>query len=221
MKDTELVLFSNHEIGEIKGFIKNGEPWFLAAQVCRCLGIKDASRAVSQIKERMKIAEYKGTTSSSILIDTQGGRQKALVIPEAYLYELIFASRKQKAIKFRAWVTTEVLPAIRKHGEYRTGIKLITKDLHENIKEKTVPQIESETGKKFIYSSFHKLINNSLGYPDSVNRDDLTDKELENLANRENLVNSLVYEGKKYSEVKEILKGLVVTGCDHRAGLKE
>jgi prophage antirepressor-like protein len=148
MKSDELITFENPVIGTIRGFIdKNGEPWFLAAQVCRCLGIKDASTAISQLKQRMKVVEdyYKnrGITSSYSpnrgtvsnrspncgvkTISLQEGKThtQLTIINEQWLYELIFASRKQTAIVFRAWVTGEVLPSLRKHGEYCMQGKLI------------------------------------------------------------------------------------------------
>ena len=135
MKDSDLITFTNDKVGELRGFIKDGEPWFLAGQVCRCLGIKDASTAVKQTVDRLKIAEVEGAVSNRILFDTKGGKQSLLVINEQCLYELIFQSRKQKAIKFRSWVTGTVLPELRKNGEYRMQGKLIRKNLTDEIKE--------------------------------------------------------------------------------------
>lgn len=135
MTDKDLITFTNKDVGELRGFIKDGEPWFLAGNVCRALGIKDTSRAVQQTKERLKIAGVKGTISSSTLLETNGGKQTVLIINEQCLYELIFQSRKQKAIKFRAWVTGEVLPSIRKTGQYRMEGKLIRRSLTDNIKK--------------------------------------------------------------------------------------
>ena len=70
MTDKDLITFTNKDVGELRGFIKDGEPWFLAGNVCRALGIKDTSRAVQQTKERLKIAGVKGTISSSTLLET-------------------------------------------------------------------------------------------------------------------------------------------------------
>lgn len=135
MKDTELITFENQNIGQIRGFIKDGEPWFLAGQVCRCLGIKNTAQAVDSIIDRYKIAEIKGISSTYTLLETDGGKQKVLIIPEPFLYELIFQSRKQKAVQFRAWVTSEVLPQLRKTGQYRMAGKLIRRALTDEIKE--------------------------------------------------------------------------------------
>lgn len=203
----QIQTFQNDDIGEIRGIIKDGEPWFLAGQVCRCLGIKDTSRAIQHVKDRFKIAEYKGATSSSILIDTARGKQKALLIPEPYLYELIFASRKQKAIKFRTWITTEVLPVLRKHGEYRTASKIIHRKYTDSIKDKIEPAL-STNGKKFVYSNFQKLINKSLGLPSKNNKDEMSEDMLEKLACRENFVKALIEEGKDYYYIKDAIASL-------------
>lgn len=203
MTEKDLITFSQNDIGELRGFIKNGEPWFLAGQVCRCLGIKDTSRAVQQTKNRLKIAGIKGTTTSSILLETGGGKQRILVINEQCLYELIFQSRKQKAIKFRAWVTGEVLPSIRKTGMYRMEGKLIRLALTDNI-QKSVED-KSDNAKKFAYSNYSRLLNKSLGLPNKVNRDALDAETLEKIAHRENLVSSMLAENYEYPEIKEAI----------------
>jgi len=208
MKDSELVTFTNHDIGEIRGFIKDGEPWFLAGQVCRCLGIKNASQAVEAIDQKYKNAGVKGVCSTYTLLETAGGKQRITIIPEPFLYELIFNSRKSKAVRFRAWVACEVLPSLRKHGFYRMEGKLIRRSLTDAVQEKIIPAIESDIGKKFAYSNFSKLINKTLGLSDKVERGSLPDDVLEKIAHRENLVSALIEEGKDYHAIKEILEDL-------------
>ena len=208
MKSDKLITFSNQDIGEIRGFIKDGEPWFLAGQVCRCLGIKNSRDAVKTVSDRYKIADIKGVGSSYTLLETEGGKQNVQIIPEPFLYELIFQSRKKKAIQFRAWITTEVLPSLRKNGEHRMQCKLITSNLHDAIKDKVIPAMESENGKKFAYSNFHRLINKSLGLEPKTDRDSLDAGMLEKIAQRENLANALANEGKDYNSIKDILLNL-------------
>ena len=116
---SQVQLFSHPDLGELKATIRNGEPWFLAGDVCRVLGIKDSAKAVRDVESKYKSAGLEVTTSSRTLIQTAGGKQQAVIITEQVLYELIFNSRKQKAVLFRAWVAGEVLPSIRKHGFYR------------------------------------------------------------------------------------------------------
>jgi len=209
MKDSELVTFTNQDIGEIRGFIKDGEPWFLAGQVCRCLGIKNASDALGKIKERH--SRYgKGVAISYTLLDTYGGKQNVAIISESVLYELIFKSEKKKAFEFQQWVFEEVLPSLRKHGFYRMEGKLIRRTLTDSVQAKIVPNIESDMGKKFAYSNFSKMINKSLGLAEKVDRDGLDDATLEKIAHRENLVSALIEEGKEYHEIKTIIEALTI-----------
>ena len=200
MQETELIKFENEELGEIKGFFKNGEPWFLAGNVCRSLGIKDTSRAVKQVTERLKIAEYEGAISSSTLVQTRSGKQNVLIIPEAYLYELVFASRKQKAIKFRTWVTSEVLPAIRKHGMYRMEGKLIRRSLTDAIEDSG----ENDRMYGHGHSTYTNLVYKILGFQKGQ-RDMMSSDDLRKLADMEQFSRILVDRGYQYNEVKRAL----------------
>jgi prophage antirepressor-like protein len=98
---------------------KDGEPWFVAKDVCLILGLNDPSRAVNGHTERGETGldeDEKGTP----VVHTPGGKQRMLCINESGLYSLIFKSIKPEAKVFRKWVTSEVLPAIRKNGSYST-----------------------------------------------------------------------------------------------------
>ena len=204
MQDTELITFENQDIGEVRGFVKNGEPWFLAGSLCRCLGLKDAGRQVDSILERFKIAEIKGSHTMRPLLETAGGKQSVLCVSEQVMYELIFQSRKQKAIKFRAWITCDVLPQIRKTGQYRMAGKLIRRALTDEIKESG----ENERMHGHGYSTYTKLINKTLGLPPKNNRDELKPEILEKIAMRENTVQALMREGRQYHEIKEVIEKL-------------
>jgi len=201
MKSDIIQTFSNDKIGEIRGFIKDGEPWFLAGQVCRNLGIKDAGNAVKQVTDRLKTAEYKGPVSKRVPVETNGGVQKSIIIPENYLYELIFASRKKKAILFRSWVTSEVLPSLRKTGEFRMVGKLIHGTYTDSIKDSG----ENERMHGHGYSTYQAMINKSLGLPRKIDKDSLPPEILEVLAIRENLVKALIDSGKQYSEIRDLI----------------
>ena len=88
----------------VRTIAKEGHAWFVAKDVCDILGIGDPSKAVSRIDD-----DERGTTT----VRTAGGPQEVLTVNESGLYSLIFSSRKPKAKRFRKWVTSEVLPAIR------------------------------------------------------------------------------------------------------------
>jgi prophage antirepressor-like protein len=89
--------------------MRDGEPWFVAADVCAALGISRTDDGVSRLDD-----DEKGAGS----IRTPGGEQQMTIINESGLYSLILGSRKPEAKKFKKWVTSEVLPAIRKTGAY-------------------------------------------------------------------------------------------------------
>ena len=89
-----------------------GEPWFVAADVCRCLAIANSRDALTRLDD-----DEKGVGST----DTPGGTQSVTTVNEFGLYSLILGSRKPEARAFKRWVTHEVLPAIRKTGRYEAA----------------------------------------------------------------------------------------------------
>lgn len=93
----------------LRAVIIDGEPWFVAADVCGALALDDTSKAVSRLDD-----DEKGTNT----VRTPSGDQEMLIINESGLYSLILTSRKPEAKKFKKWVTAEVLPSIRKTGRY-------------------------------------------------------------------------------------------------------
>lgn len=105
----ELQIFNNEEFGEIRTAVTNDEPWFCLADICRVLEIKNVSDCKSRLRQ-------KGIVTTDTL--TNGGKQKMIFIDESNLYKTIFQSRKESAERFTEWVTSEVLPSIRKTGSY-------------------------------------------------------------------------------------------------------
>ena len=99
----------------IRAQVINGEPWFVAKDVCQALGVKNPRDAVSYLDE-----DEKGV----VLTDTLGGTQRMNAVNESGLYALIMQSRKPEAKPFRKWVTKEVLPSLRKTGVYATAESL-------------------------------------------------------------------------------------------------
>ncbi len=204
---SQVQLFSHPDLGEIKATIKNGEPWFLAGDVCRVLGIKDSAKAVRDIEAKYKAAGVKVATSSRTLVDTAGGRQQVVIVTEQILYELIFNSRKQKAVLFRAWVTGEVLPSIRKHGFYRNEGKMIRRVETDAIKEfiEYAKNNGSSSSERY-YMIITKATNEILGI-EKGQRDSLTASQLEHLAMVERVIASTLMQGiEKGMNYKDIYK---------------
>lgn len=105
-------LFQNKQFGFVQVTVKDGEPWFVAVDVCRALEIKNARDAVARLDD-----DEKGV----VLTDTPGGQQKMNVVNEPGLYALVLGSRKPEAKAFKRWITHEVIPSIRKSGGYIAG----------------------------------------------------------------------------------------------------
>lgn len=94
----------------VRTVVKDGEPWFVAKDVCEILDLEDPSMTVSRLDE-----DQRGKAN----VCTPGGQQQMLTVSESGLYSLIFTSRKPEAKRFRKWIASEVLPEIRKTGGYR------------------------------------------------------------------------------------------------------
>lgn len=106
----ELKIFKNEEFGEVRTVTIDGEPMFCLADICKALELSQPSK----VKERLN---QKGVNSIPTL--TNGGTQNLLYVNESNLYKTIFQSRKESAERFTDWVTSEVLPSIRKTGQYQ------------------------------------------------------------------------------------------------------
>ena len=107
--NNELTIF-NYGQSEVRTIIgEDGEPWFVAKDVCMVLDLSNISMSLSRLDD-----DEKGIST----IYTLGGLQKMLTVSESGLYELIFNSRKPEAKAFKRWVRTDVLPSIRKTGAY-------------------------------------------------------------------------------------------------------
>ena len=105
----EIQVFRNDRFGTIRALNVDGEPWFVAKDVCDALGLTNSRKAVARLDD-----DERGVTSS----DTPGGEQRVQTVNEAGLYTLVLSSRKPEAHAFKRWVTHEVLPAIRRTGGY-------------------------------------------------------------------------------------------------------
>jgi prophage antirepressor-like protein len=107
MSATELVAF--FEAANVRVVVVNGEPWFVASDVCDVLQHSNSRMALSRLDDDEK---------SVALVYTRRGNQKLATVNECGLYHLIFTSRLPRAAAFRKWITSEVLPTIRKTGGY-------------------------------------------------------------------------------------------------------
>ena len=110
--ENKLMLFENEAFGKVRTLNLNGEPWFVAADVCSVLDLSNPTIAVSRLDEDER-AKF-----------NLGRQGDATIVNEPGLYTLVLGSRKPEAKAFKRWITHEVLPNIRKHGVYITDEKL-------------------------------------------------------------------------------------------------
>ena len=130
-----LAVISSPEFGEIRSTVVDGEPLFVAKDVCEVLELSKYRDAVARLDDDER--------GRPVIVDTLSGKQSMATVNESGLYALIFQSRKPEAKVFRKWVTKEVLPNIRKHGFYMTpevamsasNVKRVRKQMLEQMRK--------------------------------------------------------------------------------------
>jgi prophage antirepressor-like protein len=137
----QLQIFNNEELGQVRTVVQGENVWFVAKDVCEVLEIKNTTMAMQKLESdevtKFNLGGLSGETN---------------IINESGLYSLIMTSRKPQAKAFKKWVTSEVLPTIRKHGAYMTDQALeqaVTNPdfmigLLTNLKEEQSKRIEAE-----------------------------------------------------------------------------
>lgn len=140
----DIQIFNSKEFGEVRALELSGTPWFVGKDVAEILKYQRTADAISSHVDD----EDKGVGK----IQTPGGMQKVILINESGLYSLILSSKLPNAKRFKRWVTSEVLPAIRRHGAYMTEEaleKAITEPdflirLATQLKEEKAKRLEAE-----------------------------------------------------------------------------
>ncbi|SCQ72891.1 BRO family protein [Propionibacterium freudenreichii] len=129
--------YDDHPVRVIE---RDGEPWFVASDVCRVLSIRtDSIRSILE-------ADEVGTTNPNTIGVAPGGRDP-LVISEAGLYSLVLRSRKAQAVPFRRWVTHEVIPSIRKRGMYATPDAVEAMLADPDVMIRTLTELKAQRAK--------------------------------------------------------------------------
>lgn len=106
--NNELTVYTNVALGSVRTILRNGEPWFVAKDVCDCLLISNPTMAMQRLEDDERAKLNLGRQGSTNIINESG------------LYSLVLASRKPSAKAFKHWITHEVIPSIRKSGVYMT-----------------------------------------------------------------------------------------------------
>lgn len=183
----------------IRTFTRDDQPWFIASDVCQALGLTNPTVAISNLDddERAKF--------------NLGRQGLTNIISESGLYSLVLSSRKPEAKRFKKWVTSEVLPAIRRDGRYqadwfnkRHAIASTSKVLAGILQE--VRNALGKATKEHHYMNEHKLINSLLtGDYKGMDREGMTLYEMDFLAHFEIRNTILIGMGLEYKRRKEVL----------------
>lgn len=132
----ELQIFKSPEFGQVRTVTIDGEPWMVGKDIATALGYTNTRKALNDHVDD----EDKGVTKC----DTLGGAQEMTVINESGLYSLVLSSKLPTAKKFKHWITSEVLPAIRKHGAYMTPEKIEEALLNPDTLIKLATELKAE-----------------------------------------------------------------------------
>ena len=144
----ELSIFQHPDFGTVRNMVIKGEPWFVAKDVCDILGLTNSRKATAGLDD-----EEKGVTIS----DTPGGQQSLTIINESGLYSLIMQSRKPEAKAFKKWVTSEVLPSIRKYGYYISPTAQLSRKERNAIERSYLKALDKYITEEDIYKVSKKM----------------------------------------------------------------
>lgn len=139
--ENKMQVFQNAEFGSVRSVSVNGEPWLVGKDVAEALGYSNPRDALSKHVDD----EDKDAVA---IRDTIGRMQNMPIINESGLYSLVLSSKLPTAKKFKHWVTSEVLPSIRKHGAYMTQETLEAAILNPDYLLKIATALKAETDKR-------------------------------------------------------------------------
>lgn len=174
MMNSDIQTFENSEFGSIRIVEIDNEPYFVGKDVATVLGYSNPRKALlDHIDEEDKLD---GVT----IRDSIGREQKPVVINESGLYSLILSSKLPIAKKFKRWVTSEVLPSIRKHGAYMTSATIEQAILNPDtiIKLATALKEEQSKNKQLQAVNSELAVNNQIMKPKADYFDELVDRNL-------------------------------------------
>ena len=131
--------FESQEFGKVRVVEISGEPWLVGKDIAKALGYSNGRDAISKHVD----ADDKGVAKC----DTLGGKQDLQVINESGMYSLVLSSKLPGARKFKRWITSEVLPSIRKHGAYMTPEKIEEVLLNPDVIIRLATELKEERQK--------------------------------------------------------------------------
>lgn len=167
-ENNQVQVFNNAEFGDVRVIMQDGEPWFVGKDVASVLGYGNTRQALAS-----HVDEY-DKTSVQILDGGSNYKSKAVIINESGLYSLILSSKLPSAKQFKRWVTSEVLPAIRKHGGYLTSEKVEEALLNPDVLIKLATQLKVEREQRIKAETQLQVVKPKVNYYDEyMKRDEL------------------------------------------------
>ncbi|HEM5073793.1 TPA: phage antirepressor KilAC domain-containing protein [Streptococcus suis] len=168
----ELQIFKNEQFGEVQLLEINNEPWFVGKEIAEILGYQNPSKALKDHVDE----EDKLNNETLLSLGQRGG----WIINESGLYSLILKSKLPQAKQFKRWVTSEVLPSIRKHGGYLTDNKLEEALLNPDTLISLATQLkeEREARKQLQVANSQLMVDNQIMQPKAQYFDDLVARNL-------------------------------------------
>ena len=124
-----LQTFINENLGEVRIFLKDGEAWFVAADICKALQIGNTPQALSRLEP-----DQRSTIITNDSREFVPGARSLSIINESGMWRLVFTSRKEEARSLCQWITCTVLPSIRKNGGYIEGQENLSAEEFEKLK---------------------------------------------------------------------------------------
>ena len=168
MNGLQIFTYNGNEVRTVQ---KDGEPWWVLKDVCEVLGIS---------KYRDTAARLEDDEREPIRVDTLGGAQEMLCVNESGLYNVILRSDKPEAKPFRKWITSEVLPSIRRHGAYMTPETLEAAILNPDLLIRLCTALKDEQDKnKALQAANSTLaVDNQIMKPKADYFDEIVDRSL-------------------------------------------
>lgn len=188
----DLQIFNHPDFGEVRTVTIGDEPWFVLKDVCAILDLASAHKVADRLDEDER--------NQIPLTDSLGRLQETTIINESGLYNVILRSDKPEAKPFRKWVTSEVLPSIRKHGAYMTPETLQAAILNPDTMIQLCQQLknEQEKNRELSVTNSRLTVENQIMQPKAEYFDELVDRNL--LTNFRETAKELECRPKKFVE---------------------
>lgn len=190
-------VFEKEEFGKIRTVLIEGDVWFVAQDVATCLEYQNSRTMTRRLDDDEKAVH---------LLHAPGGKQNFTIINESGLYSSIIGSKKKEAKMFKKWVTSEVLPSIRKTGSYintKDAMYVAVKNKSKEVRNQFTKELKKREYKGYEYAVTTNAMKEPFGLK-GKKKDDMTQRELETVMASELLAKLSLTDGKGFKEVNPV-----------------